>query len=72
MVNGESASYNSGMENPGSPMISCDPAALSEAIKYYSDLDRATKQFSAFRWPDGSFCPYFFWGRSMFAKLASF
>jgi transposase-like protein len=35
-----------------------EPQTLAEAIKYYSDLDVATKTFSALRWPDGVTCPY--------------
>jgi transposase-like protein len=29
-----------------------------EAIRYYSDLDVATKAFSELRWPNGVICPY--------------
>ncbi|HEX3681692.1 MAG TPA: IS1595 family transposase [Bryobacteraceae bacterium] len=35
-----------------------EPNTLSDAIRYYSDLDVATKAFSALRWPDGVICPY--------------
>lgn len=35
-----------------------EPETLVEAIRYYSDLDLATKIFSALRWPDGVACPY--------------
>jgi transposase-like protein len=35
-----------------------EPTTLLEAIRYYSDLDVATKAFSALRWPDGPVCPY--------------
>ena len=35
-----------------------EPTTLLEAIRYYSDLDVATKAFSALRWPDGVTCPY--------------
>lgn len=35
-----------------------EPTTLLEAIRYYSDLDVATKAFSALRWPDGITCPY--------------
>lgn len=35
-----------------------EPQTLVEAIRYYSDLDLATKTFSALRWPDGVSCPY--------------
>jgi transposase-like protein len=35
-----------------------EPTTLLEAIRYYSDLDVATKTFSALRWPDGITCPY--------------
>jgi len=35
-----------------------EPETLVEAIRYYSDVDLATKTFSALRWPDGVTCPY--------------
>jgi transposase-like protein len=35
-----------------------EPRTLLEAIRYYSDLDIATKAFAALRWPDGITCPY--------------
>ena len=34
------------------------PTTLLEAIRYYSDLDIATKAFAAMRWPNGVTCPY--------------
>jgi transposase-like protein len=34
------------------------PTTLLEAIRYYSDLDIATKEFAALRWPNGPICPY--------------
>lgn len=40
------------------PVPPAEPNTLSEAIKYYSDLDVATKTFSSLRWPDGVTCPY--------------
>jgi len=33
------------------------PGALREAVRYYSDLDIATKAFSELCWPDGVTCP---------------
>jgi transposase-like protein len=38
--------------------IATGPRTLLEAIRYYSDLDVATKDFSMLRWPDGVICPY--------------
>src|SRR5471030_1575527 len=38
--------------------IQLGPTTLLEAIRYYSDLDTATKAFSALRWPYGPVCPY--------------
>jgi len=35
-----------------------EPKTLLEAIRYYSDLDVATKAFATLRWPDGITCPY--------------
>jgi hypothetical protein len=35
-----------------------EPTTLLEAIRYYSDLDMATKAFAALRWPDGPICPW--------------
>ena len=35
-----------------------EPKTLLEAIRYYSDLDIATKAFAALRWPDGPVCPW--------------
>ncbi|MGD0501044.1 MAG: IS1595 family transposase [Bryobacteraceae bacterium] len=35
-----------------------EPTTLLEAIRYYADLDVATKTFAALRWPDGPICPY--------------
>ncbi len=35
-----------------------EPKTLAEAIKYYSDVDIATKTFSTLRWPEGVTCPY--------------
>lgn len=35
-----------------------EPTTLLEAIRYYSDLDIATKAFAALRWPDGPVCPW--------------
>jgi transposase-like protein len=40
------------------PVPVAEPESLSEAIRYYADLDVATKVFSALRWPDGVICPY--------------
>ena len=40
------------MEDPN------QPKTLLEAIRYYSDLDIATKTFSELRWPNGVTCPY--------------
>lgn len=34
------------------------PTTLLEAIRYYSDLDIATKAFAELRWPGGPVCPY--------------
>jgi transposase-like protein len=34
------------------------PKTLLEAIRYYTDLDIATKGFADLRWPDGPVCPY--------------
>jgi transposase-like protein len=34
------------------------PKTLLEAIRYYSNLDTATKAFAELRWPDGVTCPY--------------
>lgn len=45
------------MESAPSAQIA-EPTTLLEAIRYYSDLDVATKAFSALRWPDGVTCPY--------------
>jgi transposase-like protein len=33
------------------------PRALSEAIRYFSDLDVATEFVARLRWPDGPICP---------------
>jgi transposase-like protein len=35
-----------------------EPTTLLEAIRYYSELDMATKAFAALRWPDGPICPW--------------
>jgi transposase-like protein len=35
-----------------------EPQSVVEAIRYYADLDVATKAFAALRWPDGPVCPY--------------
>ena len=35
-----------------------EPKTLLEAIRYYSDLHVATKEFSILRWPNGVTCPY--------------
>jgi len=35
-----------------------EPTTLLEAIRFYSDLDVATKAFAALRWPDGPVCPW--------------
>lgn len=40
------------------PALVAEPQSLSEAIRYYSDLDVATREFSALRWPDGVTCPH--------------
>ena len=48
----ESASSTATVQAPA------EPKTLLEAIRYYSDLDVATKAFSALRWPDGPVCPY--------------
>jgi transposase-like protein len=34
------------------------PKTLLEAIRHYSNLDIATREFSALRWPKGVTCPY--------------
>jgi transposase-like protein len=34
------------------------PKTLLDAIRYYADLDVATKEFAGLRWPDGPVCPY--------------
>lgn len=34
------------------------PETLVKAIRYYSDIDIATKTFAALRWPDGPVCPH--------------
>jgi transposase-like protein len=47
------------MESATSPAPApFEPKTLLEAIRYYSDLDIATKNFSMLRWPDGPVCPY--------------
>jgi transposase-like protein len=33
------------------------PQSLSEALRYYANPDRATRAFSAIRWPNGIECP---------------
>ena len=40
------------------PVDVYEPKTLLEAIRYYSDLDIATKTFAALRWPEGVTCPY--------------
>jgi transposase-like protein len=40
------------------PVAPTEPKTLLEAIRYYSDLDLATKAFAALRWPDGPVCPW--------------
>lgn len=42
----------------GRPVDVYVPETLVEAIRYYSDLDTATKTFAALRWPEGPICPY--------------
>jgi transposase-like protein len=34
-----------------------DPQTLLEAVRYFSDLNVATKEFAMVRWPDGVTCP---------------
>jgi transposase-like protein len=38
--------------------VAPEPKTLLEAIRYYSDLDIATKAFAALRWPNGPVCPW--------------
>ncbi len=45
-------------ETASTEPIQNEPTTLLAAIRYYSDLDVATKAFAAFRWPDGVTCPY--------------
>src|SRR5579862_2431383 len=46
------------MVEDAKPVAAAEPQTLAEAIKYYSDIDVATKTFSTLRWPDGVTCPY--------------
>jgi transposase-like protein len=41
-----------------SATAAAEPETLLEAIRYYSDLEVATRAFSELRWPDGPICPY--------------
>jgi hypothetical protein len=34
------------------------PKTLTEAVRYFADLDKATAFLASLRWPDGVTCPY--------------
>ncbi|MGA8594140.1 MAG: IS1595 family transposase [Bryobacteraceae bacterium] len=38
--------------------LSQEPTTLLEVIRFYADLDVATKAFASLRWPEGPVCPY--------------
>jgi transposase-like protein len=45
-------------ESASTQTVQNEPTTLLAAIRYYSNLDGATKAFADLRWPDGVTCPY--------------